>query len=592
MSKYITIIFLSFFFAIQNTFAQTDSFPYHQRAWATYMAPINISQFDNQGAQIFYGYDGYYSYETNPFDSLAPYIINPDYESYYYLGKLNPDQTIAFLKKVGQARSLDTLLYNYIGGLKTVGQDGNIYFTGITQASEGVATPGAYQNNFSENWSDPYEVYYPDFDVTVTIEPELCKDAFIEKYNAEGEKIWGSYYNGNQDMRSVSLLEQSGYLYLWGLTTSYEGIATPGTYISEWGDNIPHHIYRPFVMKIDKDSGNILWGTYLDSQSGENTANYIGNHFTANSNGYCFYFNSDGGLTILDENGTLSLIDSSPVVSYQNILHMKGDDLGNIYITGGASENDSIGTSESFRPTKSYLTQSYILKLNQSGERLWGTYLFNRDLGVPYGKMGICFDKSAVYIVSFTEEDSLATPSAYQVENAGGQNDLVFMKLDAFNGSLKWLSYYGGNASEQALGTVSPKIWLDTNDNLYIAASSNSDPSAIVSENALFKWPINEDKSFTVKFIHEKNLAIKDVKISDVKLYPNPTTQSITLKTEKLFPKETKFSIYDLLGQRLKNMEYNHQSTQKIDVSNLSPGVYFLKIQNKTINQSLKFIKK
>ncbi|HLS31897.1 MAG TPA: hypothetical protein VK021_13655, partial [Flavobacteriaceae bacterium] len=448
--------------------AQVEEFPF-QRDWATYMAPIGIAHFDNQGSEIFYGSDSYLSYQINPFDSLAPYLTNPDYESNFYLGKLNSDQTMAFLKKVGQAFTLDTLPYNFIGGLQAVDQTGNMYLSGLTQASDGIATPGAYQNNFSHNYSDPYEVYYPDLDITVTIPPELCADAFIEKYNPEGEKIWGSYYNGNQDMQSISLIEQGGYLYLYGLTTSYEGIGTVGIYMSEWGDEIPHHIYRPFVMKINANTGDLEWGTYLDTQVSENTANYIGNIFTVNSNGYCFYFNRDGGLSILDETGALSSLNTTPPISYQNVLLMKGDNLGNIYITGGAGEIDTIGTPGSFRPTKSYPTQNYILKINQSGEKVWGSYLFNNDLGIASisSKVGLYIGKNALYLFSVTDEADLTTPGVYQETGINGQNNLAFFKMNATNGSLLWLSYYGDPIGE--VDNFSPKISLDNKDNLYLS---------------------------------------------------------------------------------------------------------------------------
>lgn len=271
---------------------------------------------------------------------------------------------------------------------------------------------------------------------------------------------------------------------------------------------------------------------------------------------------------------------------------MKGDALGNIYITGSTAEIDTIGTPGSFRPTKWYPTQNYILKLNQSGERLWGTYLFNRNLGVPYGQTGFYIAKSAVYIVSFTEEGGLATAGAYQEENAGGQNDLVFMKLEAINGSLHWLSYYGGSEAEGALGTFSPKIGLDSNDNLYIAATSASDPSSIVSENALFQWPIDDKGSFTVKFIHENNLSVDEPEFADLKLYPNPATESIIIKSEVVFRREVKFIIYDILGRKLIHNQGNSEKTQTIDVSTLPAGAYFLNIKSKNINQTFKFIKK
>jgi|SRR5690625_2023580 len=570
--------------------AQVEEFPY-QRDWATYMAPISTAQFDNQGAQIFYGFDSYYSYEINPFDSLASYVTNPGYESNYYLGKLNPDQSIAYVKKVGQARSLDTLPRNFFGSLEAVDAAGNIYVSGVTQASQGIATPGSYQSDFSHNYSDSYEVYYPELDVTVTIPPELCADAFIIKYSPAGEKLWGSYYHGNQDMLSINLIEQSGYLYLYGMTTSYEGIATAGTYISEWGDEIPHHNYRPFVLKINENTGAVEWGTYLGTGVVLNT--YIGKMFTVNSNGYCFYF-GDEGTVILNPEGELYSINNSPPVSYDLISFSKADNLGNIYLSGVTEYNDSIGSSGTFRPSKSFEKQSFILKINQEGEKVWGSYLFNSNLGIAStaGKVGLYIGKSALYLLSVTDEASLATPGVYQEEAIGSQNNLVFFKMNAIDGSLLWLSYYGDPIGEAIMTT--PKISLDNKDNLYFSTVSGiSSPNSITTEGALFPLPINDKGGFTVKFINEKNLSVDKSEFSGLKLYPNPASNSITLKSEKPFAQDTKFSIYDLQGRKIKELKSDTpQSTQTINISGLSTGVYFLKVQNERRNQSLKFVKK
>src|SRR5699024_7149464 len=95
---------------------------------------------------------------------------------------------------------------------------------------------------------------------------------------------------------------------------------------------------------------------------------------------------------------------------------MKGDNLGNIYITGSTGAIDTIGTPGSFRPTKSYLMQNYILKLNQSGEKVWGSYLFNNDLGIASinSKVGFFIGKNSLYIFSVTDEADLATPGVYK----------------------------------------------------------------------------------------------------------------------------------------------------------------------------------
>lgn len=583
----IFLVFFSILLSIKGQ-AQVEEFPF-QRDWVTYLAP-NGFFLDGEGSQIASGMDSYYSYQINPYDSLAPYVSNPDYNSEIYMLKLNSDQTLAFVKKYGLPVSLDTLPFNYSGGITTVDAEGNFYVSGLTQAAEGIATEGAYQSNFSNNWSDPYEVYFPEIDTTITMPPELCKDAFIEKYNPEGEKVWGSYYNGNKDIDSgAKAIWRNGFLYIIGQTTSYEGIATPGTYIAEWGDEIGHQDYRAFLWRIDEETKAPVWGTYLNinEESSSEPPRY---RFAVNSNGYAMYISNEG-LKIISPNGTLSSIHSIDF-SVARIHQIKTDNIGNFYVVGSAVDNDSLGTPGTFQPDKIFDWQEYIIKFNQQGEKQWGSYLFQgtSQIGVTSSQLGFYPDqKAGLYLVSLTDEENLATPGAYQEEYGGGTTDLVFFKLDAITGALQWLSYYGGEGTER--GDIFG-IATDNQDNLYISAMSDSPSNQIITDDALFKYPIDDRGHFVVKFINEKNLSVDEPKFSDLKLFPNPAKESITIQSDVIFSKKVKFIIYDILGRKLTKNQGSSDKTQTIDVSTLPAGTYFLKLKGKNINQTFKFVKK
>lgn len=78
-------------------------------------------------------------------------------------------------------------------------------------------------------------------------------------------------------------------------------------------------------------------------------------------------------------------------------------------------------------------------------------------------------------------------------------------------------------------------------------------------------------------------LSIDEVEVSLFKIHPNPSSEFIQvfglLKTED-------FKIFNVLGKEIANgIISNHD---KIDIQNLTNGVYFLKVQNK---EPLKFIK-
>ncbi len=142
------------------------------------------------------------------------------------LARLNNDQTLAFVAEIGPVdggadgssiafKSVDT------------DEDGNIYVFGTTLKEEEIATPGAYQEAFNNNYTDYYEGEHPWSGGTQIVEPFICIDGFIMKFSPQGEKIWETYLNGNKQVHQLRGKTDGDYLYIRGLTSSYDGIATP-----------------------------------------------------------------------------------------------------------------------------------------------------------------------------------------------------------------------------------------------------------------------------------------------------------------------------------------------------------------------------
>ena len=69
---------------------------------------------------------------------------------------------------------------------------------------------------------------------------------------------------------------------------------------------------------------------------------------------------------------------------------------------------------------------------------------------------------------------------------------------------------------------------------------------------------------------------------NDFTLFPNPATNTIFIKTSKEELKN--LTVYSIFGEKLIHKTH----TNKIDVSHLKSGMYFIKINN---NQTIKFIK-
>lgn len=111
---------------------------------------------------------------------------------------------------------------------------GNIYVTGFT-ASNGLASPGAYQPNHGGGQFD----------------------LFIAKFNINGQRLWGTYYGGNNwDFGNYITTDPAGNIIVTGKTESDSNIASPLSHQQVRGG-----WYDAFLVKFNP-SGARIWGTY------------------------------------------------------------------------------------------------------------------------------------------------------------------------------------------------------------------------------------------------------------------------------------------------------------------------------------------
>ncbi|MDZ4847524.1 MAG: T9SS type A sorting domain-containing protein [Chitinophagales bacterium] len=76
-------------------------------------------------------------------------------------------------------------------------------------------------------------------------------------------------------------------------------------------------------------------------------------------------------------------------------------------------------------------------------------------------------------------------------------------------------------------------------------------------------------------------------------LYPNPTDGAVTLKAEGIFGKAT-FKLLDSMGKELSQQTVQGNELGQgvgVDLSQLSSGLYFLKIQTEEGNHFMKVVK-
>jgi len=181
----------------------------------------------------------------------------------------------------------------------------NVYIVGYTKSSNGISTLGGYQ-----------EVYGGG------------DDAFVSKFDNNGQLLWGSYFGGNSIDRGSVISTHNNQLIIAGVTSSLTGIATTGSFQDTFttgsgGD--------AFLANFDLN-GNLIWSTYYGGEDAE----------------------AVGGICINDQ--------------------------GDIYLSGQTQSLNNIATIGSYQESLSGISDIYLVKFNSLGERGWGTYLGSPDI--------------------------------------------------------------------------------------------------------------------------------------------------------------------------------------------------------------------
>lgn len=83
----------------------------------------------------------------------------------------------------------------------------------------------------------------------------------------------------------------------------------------------------------------------------------------------------------------------------------------------------------------------------------------------------------------------------------------------------------------------------------------------------------------------------EQINFSDLKIYPNPVTDKLNITSENFEQHNFTLQIYNALGEVV-FFKDNLNNENIIDLSGITPGLYFVKIQNATQQKTFKLIKK
>ncbi len=393
---------------------------------------------------------------TTPFGSIKeqkPYAYQQDgktISSNYLL----QDGILSFgLGKYKGAIVIDPVIdwATYIGSTEfeevwdtKVAKDGMVYITGATNSSNNIATVGAHLTTFAGG-SNPSGA-----------------DAFLMKFNQQGQRLWGTYIGGSNVEHGLSLaIDTAGYLYVAGRTNSQNGISTVGAYQEvKAGTNAS---YDAFLVKFDT-AGQQIWGTYFGGTGVEGTDHVavtadrynniylVGNtqspagiatpgSFQATRPG-----TNDGFIAKFSSSGNRIWSTYLGTTANDAIIGVTTDTLANVIVTGYTVSTTGIATNGVYQQTGSGGQDAFVAKFDSAGNRVWATYYGGTGYERPYRI--ITDSLNDIYFTGATESQTgISTANAYQVWYGGGTTDAFLAKLSSF-GSMLWSTYFGGSGTE------------------------------------------------------------------------------------------------------------------------------------------------
>jgi hypothetical protein len=539
-----------------------------------------------------------YGFETGPYNSAYPLIIDPElvfstflggkgfdgcikvavdklgyiylaggtqsqdfpatpdaYDSTYgwltdiYVTKLDPSgKTILYSTFLGRGRD------KYPFGMD-VDEQGNVCIAGTTPENTFPTTPGSYSSP-DESW------FHSDTRM------------FVAKLNSMGNKLLFSAVFGNPDHSPIShhmKLDTDGNICVAGLGLIN---TTPDAIQKSPGDT-----FTPLIFKLSADGSALLYASYFDF--GDKTVGFLsqqikgmdvdrqGNiylvggisgypdnisfpvtegcldnqfsHYPDSSlraNGFIVKMNPQGGL----------VYSSFLFHSYPQAICV--DSCGAMYVVGDPSPNNLFPISEDAYEKERIDSSSRLLfKISSTGhELIFSTYLFNAGIyGLEVDGEGNVFLAGE----AFDTRPIPITPYTYDSTFNGGSHDIFLCKINSLGSNLLYSTYIGSSGYDIFGGLA-----LDNSGNVYLAGSTDFRDFP-TTEGAWDRSFGGESDIFLCKF----SFSPGPVKVEETPrafslapAYPNPFNPSTTISFSLPAPGHASLAVHDITGRKVRTL--------------------------------------
>jgi len=384
-------------------------------------------------------------------------------------------------------------------------------------------------------------------------------DLWVVKTDSLGNLEWEQSYGGsmNDYAYQAIIAHDSGYILI-------------GRSFSSDGDvSFNHGFTDVWVVKISAE-GNLEWehsygGTELDSGScisRTSDGGYIIGGTTSSNDGdvQCTKGLSAALVIKIDALGEIQWVQCYGGSYFESVIDIIQIDDGGYIFLGGTTSSDGDVIGYHGIPGEANTRDKWVVKLDASGQIEW-----QRCLG------GLGSDKPKTirhlndggYLVGGSSSSRDGDVTCNQSDNS--RNTIILYKLSS-SGEIEWRKCLG-SFGDNFLGCL--HIYSD-NHFLLAASTYRND----IDVDCDFKG----QSDFWMVDIMDTTVSLKEEKMQEIRLYPNPaTTQSWLQLSENTALEHTKLELYNSAG-RLLHKAKPSSHFHKIDVAHLPKGLYLVRV--------------
>lgn len=492
-----------------------------------------IAKFSPQGQLVwgtYFGGENYDAIESIVSDKNNALYITGTTQSTTQIATLNVPQTAlsnttdVFISKFNTNGQV--IWSTYLGGN---GNNGRYYSQGIFYTYCGLTLDDA----------DYFYLYHPTESTNLgtpgTFQPTKSNSNYlISKFNRNGTRIWSTYYGINASAINDIALTSTGVV-VGGRNIDCPPAYTPNTYFSTPGCHQPTSsgCNDSYISKFSFD-GNRLWSTYYGGTGSE------------------WLYSTSGRLRSNNDY---------------------------IYYSSWTNSNNNITTPGAFQETKGTYSH-FLVKFNDNGVRLWGTYIGNNQHnGVFYNQMTtfLTFDNLGNPIISGStlSDSNIATTGSYQDTISSTSSDSFICKFSP-EGLRTWGTYYGG-VQDDYFGETH---WF--NNSFYLVGSTKNTQNISTIGSYQSNYIVNgvPDQTSTNTYIAKfspTSLSTTTFENGGFRLYPNPSNGRFSVAFQNNANTPFEVTVYDALGKTMFS-EKNTVKTQ-FAMNGLAKGLYFVAIK-------------